>query len=275
MKPFFKTLFVFALLLTQSCAILDEPTTYFLQYKLQKLLHKQGVEYNPGAGEFKGVVENKKVAKFWRNVFTQKGKIYWENEEILLDFEHYPADSAGYTMLHIKQFLLKDTVSSYINKEKMRQIKAHIETQLKEKVPQIQTIDWWNNQVDESGEHYPINYPACFISIDADYKPVSKGVQNADILITLHLFSEVYADANGVSTLDESYDLAQKIYLGLQGTEGQNFSPLIRQSQKADDKYTNIHKINLVFSCQLQDNDLREATYVRAYPKLKIERRNE
>lgn len=233
--------FVVLFLGLQSCVVVDKVTQGYLEYKTQKFLGEKGIDYDPQMGEFKKLVENKKFKRFWKQLFGDSGEVYLNIEPFLIDLEYKPSDSVGYTFIHIKQLILKDTLNLSLNQ--MEKLYRNIAIRLKE-LDDLRDIDRDRGQLEASmknGNDYSLVTPCVLVSFnEASFEYFDTGIQLAKGLqINVKVIQDNYQDVHSdVFNLNDNLltNLPEKVYLKLQSYEGEDFDKLKRTKYKQDYK---------------------------------------
>lgn len=108
---------------------------------------------------------------------------------------------------------------------------------VKTKIPEIKHIDLWYEQINYLPEEYPYPEQCLFIDINTiSIETLGNNVQALNCAITFyHVFDTLSDTFEGSTNQDTALAFMQvnkKIHAAMQGTSGNNFSPLNRTSNK-------------------------------------------
>jgi hypothetical protein len=150
-----------------------------------------------------------------------------------------------------------------------------IAQRLREKLPETGHIDLFNRQFDRLETGHPVAYPAILIDMQAEFAGKGKGKQDGAWTITMHIGQELYADTYMGSDSQikafEVLDFVDKVYLALQGFEGERLSPLERTALEPDSDHDNLVVYKISFMGNLLDDSKAEAAaYIKLSPELKL-----
>lgn len=100
-------------------------------------------------------------------------------------------------------------------------------------VPEIKHKDLWYEQINFPKEDYPYPDRSLFMDIKIDQiETLSQNIQDLNCTITFYFvfntFSDTFHGSVNQSTALEFVDILSKLHGALQGTSGNNFSPLDR-----------------------------------------------
>ena len=108
---------------------------------------------------------------------------------------------------------------------------------LRDKVSELNFVDLWLDQLSDLGENLPVFLPAAFLEIKCNWDGfvLGRGQQRGEATIRVHLVMQTYAETESLSLQQSTallmYDIAQKIYLALQGFGTEQATPLIRKGE--------------------------------------------
>lgn len=128
-------------------------------------------------------------------------------------------------------------------------------------------IDLFADQVNRSGESNALR-PACYIDMLVNWQGKGQGVQEGAVELDVYIVVDHYNDTYSGSPkqqegLADIFDLAQLVYIALQGLEGELFSSLLRISTDLDSNYTHAYTVKHKFECTIIDSDVRKQRYTR------------
>lgn len=140
----------------------------------------------------------------------------------------------------------------------LRGLFLSIQTRLQTAVPQLQLVDLYKNQFEDtqnkdenSNPQQAIPYPNAFILFPSDNEQISAGggVKQLSVLITIKIGFESY----DLTPLD-MFDLADAVELALDGyTDGVSFSQLTYVAHRVPTDITNISIYEFDYRCTYQD----------------------
>ena len=119
-----------------------------------------------------------------------------------------------------------------------------------EAISGVQHVALWNNQVSNENMEIPFLYPAIFIQFTNDnFKEYSKGIQDFDSVITLHICFESYAtDDTAILTLKETvYSAVHK------KTQTATNSPMYRVAERENYDHNNIQVYEQDYRTTIKD----------------------
>lgn len=129
---------------------------------------------------------------------------------------------------------------------------------LSEKIPAIQWVDLWHNQVNFLKTEHPFPSPACFLQFRTiNIVDVGEKVQNVQMQVDVFLFYETFADTyrggvnedDALSFLDNLDDIQSLFH----GTSGENYSGMRRISVAPVDTGDAGNLYLVSFRCELLD----------------------
>ena len=113
-------------------------------------------------------------------------------------------------------------------------------------IPEIETVELWNSQLENESEEKPFNFPAVFIEFgeipwtSTNQQPSTLGAQGNvakeqkgdGALITLHIaFSQLENQTISFLIIDP---IIEKVYFKIQGLTGEFYKPLLRVAERQD-----------------------------------------
>lgn len=126
------------------------------------------------------------------------------------------------------------------------------------KIPAVNWIDLWNNQVDFLEDEHPFPSPALFLSfrfINTEDK--GKLVQDIRLQVDVYTFYETFADTYKGSYNQQSalafLDILNNVYAALHGTNGTNYSTMRRIGFNAVDTGNAGNLYLTSFDCLITD----------------------
>ena len=143
-------------------------------------------------------------------------------------------------------------------------------------LPEIETVELWNSQLENLTEETPFNFPAVFIEFadipwtTTNQQPpslgskgdVTKEQKGEGALITLHIaFSQLEDETVSFPLIDPIID---KVYFKIQGlTKADKYKPLLRVAERQDTDHARVIDwqmdfMSLIFQCGELDTDLTE-----------------
>ena len=125
---------------------------------------------------------------------------------------------------------------------------TELRTQL-ETIPELKWVRLWNNQFEREETENPFLFPCCFIEFKpSTYSDLTNGVQQYDMIVTLHLGFESYKDED-IDVLD----LKQKIYKKVQRFQSSYFAMLSRVEERQNFDHDNIQDYEIDFRTSGKD----------------------
>ena len=140
-------------------------------------------------------------------------------------------------------------------------------------LPDIQTVELWNSQLENEDKEKPFNFPAVFIEFgeipwtSTNQKPSTLGTQGNvtkeqkgdNTLITLHIaFSQLEDETVSFPLIDP---IIEKVYFKIQGLTGDFYKPLLRVAERQDTDHDRVIDWQmdfnvLIFQCGELDDTL-------------------
>jgi hypothetical protein len=111
-------------------------------------------------------------------------------------------------------------------------LKAHIISEL----PEIKSVRLWNNQINREEDENAFLYPIVFLQFQPlEFRELSQGVQQFDMIVTTHLGFESYKD-------EDTYvlELKQKVFKAVNRFRNEYFSRLLRVAERPNFDHPNI-----------------------------------
>jgi hypothetical protein len=138
-----------------------------------------------------------------------------------------------------------------------------LKARLIEQVPELKTVDLFNNQYarsnndnTEENTQEAFDYPSCFISFeDITWSGTSSGAQKANLIVRLHIGYSNLMSSLGV------FDLVSDIHVALQGfgDPTSKFQTLKRESERPNYDHNNVY----VYEVDYRTAFLDDSTYNR------------
>ena len=140
-------------------------------------------------------------------------------------------------------------------------------------IPEIETVELWNSQLENESEEKPFNFPAVFIEFGeipwttTNQQPSALGTQGNvtkeqkgdGALITLHIaFSQLENQTISFPIIDP---IIEKVYFKIQGLTGEFYKPLLRVAERQDTDHERVIDWqmdfrSLIFQCGELDSTL-------------------
>lgn len=124
----------------------------------------------------------------------------------------------------------------------------------------IKHIAVWNNQISNEGKEDAFNFPAVFlefsevtwletkfVGIQTNVSPQQKGVTILTVRIAYHSLKDETEIFTNV------LDLIDAVRIALNGTEGTNYSPLLRSAERHDINHDNVSVWEIDFTCAISE----------------------
>jgi len=135
---------------------------------------------------------------------------------------------------------------------------TEIAERINEKLPDIQWIDLWHEQVSYLTEELPFPTPAVFIGFNTtNCNDLSQLIQECEMQVDLYFFYETFSDTyvgsyNQASAIDYLRTLTQ-LHTAFHGTSGDNFQTMRRVDMKREESggAGNLYRIS--FACNVED----------------------
>lgn len=142
---------------------------------------------------------------------------------------------------------------------------------ISEKLPEIQWIDLWHNQVGFLAEEHPFGTPAIFIGFrSAQINDIGELVQIVDLQVDFYLYYETFLDTfKGAYNQEEALEFTKSLdalFGNFHGTSGRNYSSMRRIAFAPVDTGTAGNLYQVTFECKLHDRSAMkyyEPTQVR------------
>lgn len=123
-----------------------------------------------------------------------------------------------------------------------------IADRLKNQIPDIQTIQPFNKQIENEKNEKPFRYPAVFFDFtNLNYRSETTGTQKIDVEFELHV-----ATSELRPTFD-LWDLCEQIGVALQNYSGDNFSDITQRNSIPDNDHDRVNVWRLTFGCTITD----------------------
>ncbi|WP_461632752.1 hypothetical protein [Labilibaculum euxinus] len=133
-----------------------------------------------------------------------------------------------------------------------------IAERINEKLPDIQWVDLWHEQISYLTEELPFPTPAVFISFNTnECRDLSQLIQECDTQVDLYFFFETFSDTyigsyNQASAIDYLRTLTD-LHTAFHGTSGENFQTMRRVDMRREESggAGNLYRISFV--CNIED----------------------
>lgn len=138
-----------------------------------------------------------------------------------------------------------------------------------EEVCDIKYVRLFNNQFERENVENPFLYPCAFIEFKpSQYRDLLLGVQQFDMVVTIHVGFESYKDED-----TEVLELKQKVYFALQRLQSGYFSLLTRveERQNFDHPNVQVYEIDFRTTGKDYDADTRAKKQVMVTPQVTAE----
>lgn len=126
------------------------------------------------------------------------------------------------------------------------------------KIPKVEWIDLWHNQVSFLEEEHPFPTPAVFLNFrSVGTQDLGEKQQEVNLQVDFYLFYETFSDTfKGSFNQDSALEflgLMDEIHACFHGTSGENFSAMRRVGFSSVDTGSagNLYVVN--FNCKMQD----------------------
>ena len=116
----------------------------------------------------------------------------------------------------------------------------------------IKHVSLWNNQYTNEAQENAFLYPCVFIQFtDENFRDTTKGVQQYDSIITLHIGFESYKDTD-----TDILTLKQTIYAAVHTLQvGTDNSKLLRVGERQNFDHSNVQDYEMDFKTTIKDAD--------------------
>ena len=142
--------------------------------------------------------------------------------------------------------------------ENWQDLYTELAGKIQEKIPQINWIDLWSNQVNFLESEHPFRTPAVFLSFRTiNTSDLGEKQQEVNLQVDFFLFFETFLDTytgayNQQSAL-EFLQLMDALHGNFHGTAGENYTAMRRIGFNAEDTGGSGNLYRITFSCILQD----------------------
>ena len=142
--------------------------------------------------------------------------------------------------------------------ENWQDLYTELATKIQEKIPEINWIDLWSNQVNFLSSEHPFQTPAVFLSFRSlQTQDLGEKQQEVNLQVDFYLFFETFLDSfhgayNQQSALD-FLKLMDALHGNFHGTAGENYTAMRRVGFNAEDTGGSGNLYRITFSCLLQD----------------------
>lgn len=135
---------------------------------------------------------------------------------------------------------------------------TELATEITDKLPNVEWVDLWHNQVNFLESEHPFPTPAVFLNFRTlEVQDMGKKVQNLRLQVDCYLFYETFADSyQGSSNQESALEFLQTLndlYALLHGTSGENYSNMRRLAFNPVDTGNAGNLYQLSFECVLVD----------------------
>ncbi len=141
----------------------------------------------------------------------------------------------------------------------MKALYLALVNRLKAEVPELITIDLFNNQLANILEKQVIFFPCVLIEFEQiNFTNRTENIQEADIRLRFHLAQNIigldtYEGSENLNDALAIFDLKDKVNQALMTFVEPNTSDFRRVGERNDAQYTNIHVIELLYECLYVD----------------------
>ena len=135
---------------------------------------------------------------------------------------------------------------------------TEIAERINEKLPDIQWVDLWHEQISYLTEELPFPTPAVFVAFNTtECKDLSQLIQECEMQVDLYFFYETFSDTyagsyNQASALDYLHTLTD-LHTTFHGTSGKSYQNMRRVDMKREESggAGNLYRIS--FTCNIED----------------------
>lgn len=160
----------------------------------------------------------------------------------------------------------------------MKELITAVMERLKEQVPELRWIDINLGQM--ATENPPVDYPCALVDVPrGDYSDASSGMQLGRLMLEVELYFIVRTPSS-MATPEPiraqafaHFDVAEKVYLALQGFSGDTFTRLTRKRTEKDKEYYP-RPFRLLFECGVKDVSAMPGR-IKVRPDLNLLQNNE
>jgi hypothetical protein len=137
----------------------------------------------------------------------------------------------------------------------MKALYIALVNRLKTKVPELVTIDFFNNQLQNMMEKQVVFFPCVLIEFEEIiFTNRTENIQEANIRLRFHLAQNIigldtYEGSENITDALAIFDLKDKVNQALMTFSETNTSDFRRIGERNDAQYTNVHVIELVYEC--------------------------
>jgi hypothetical protein len=141
----------------------------------------------------------------------------------------------------------------------MKALYLALMNRLKTQVPELVTIDLFNNQFANMLVNKVFFFPCIFIEFEEiTFTNKTENIQEADIRLRFHLGQNIigldtYEGSENINNALAIFDLKDKVNQALMTFAEDNTSDFRRIGEKPDTQYTNVHVIELLYECLYVD----------------------
>ena len=158
--------------------------------------------------------------------------------------------------------------------ENWQDLYVELAERIVEKMPEIQWVDLWHNQVGFLAEEHPFGTPAVFIGLrSSQTNDIGELVQVVDLQVDFYLYYETFLDTfqgaynqEGALAFTKSLDA---LFGNFHGTSGKNYSSMRRVAFAPVDTGTAGNLYQVTFECKLSDNSAVELLSITKPQNLK------
>lgn len=142
--------------------------------------------------------------------------------------------------------------------ENWKDLYTELAEKIKTKIPTVQWVDLWSNQVNFLETEHPFQTPAVFLSFRTlSTKDMGERQQEVNLQVDFYLFFETFLDTfqgayNQAGAL-EFLELMDALHGNFHGSAGENYSAMRRVGFNAEDTGGSGNLYRMTFSCLLQD----------------------
>lgn len=129
---------------------------------------------------------------------------------------------------------------------------------IKDKIPEVQWIDLWSNQVNFLESEHPFQTPAVFLSFRTmQTKDLGDKLQEVQLQVDFYLFFESFLDTfHGAYNQDGALQFLQlmdALHGNFHGSAGENYTAMRRTGFNPEDTGGSGNLYRISFTCLLQD----------------------
>lgn len=127
-----------------------------------------------------------------------------------------------------------------------------------DKIPEVQWVDLWHEQVSYLEEELPFPTPAVFIGFNTnECNDLSQLIQECDLQVDMYLFFESFGDtyqgAYNQSSAIDYLRLLTKLHTAFHGINGEHFQSMRRVDMRREESGGSGNLYRISFNCNVED----------------------